>query len=252
MSVEPIQYSEDRLEDFLTTKLLALNGIVFSTLFGTTLEKLLDLLTEALYTVIFRVKLLEKEIGYVVALYDDSDLYRRKWAVKYIALEEVAYSVSAFHHAMNYLWQNDPVEEILMQLIDNKENVQGNKILADIQEYADRNGLSFSKQLYSNTSECRYVFMRNTELYPEGAFLDGNNLYGKSLVMKVELMSANIALTEGTPSRIDLNLEQNTHYLFLLEELFRSYMTPEEVVELRDNTQNIRRLKDIFKIVLDL
>ena len=29
-------------------------------------------------------------------------------------------------------------------------------------------------------------------------------------------------------------------------------MTPEEVVELRDNTQNIRRLKDIFKIVLDL
>lgn len=114
MSVEPIQYSEDRLEDFLTTKLLALNGIVFSTLFGTTLEKLLDLLTEALYTVIFGVKLLEKEIGYVVALYDDSDLYRRKWAVKYIALEEVAYSVSAFHHAMNYLWQNDPVEEILM------------------------------------------------------------------------------------------------------------------------------------------
>lgn len=29
-------------------------------------------------------------------------------------------------------------------------------------------------------------------------------------------------------------------------------MTPEEVVELRENTQNIRRLKDIFKIVLDL
>jgi hypothetical protein len=29
-------------------------------------------------------------------------------------------------------------------------------------------------------------------------------------------------------------------------------MTPEEVVELRDNTQNIRRLKDIFKIVLEL
>lgn len=38
----------------------------------------------------------------------------------------------------------------------------------------------------------------------------------------------------------------------MLEELFRSFMTPEEVVELRDNTQNIRRLKDIFKIVLDL
>jgi hypothetical protein len=105
----------------------------------------------------------------------------------------------------------------MMELIDNKENIEGSKTIADIQEYADRNGLSFSKQLYSNTSECRYVFIRNTEQYPEGVFPDRNNLYTKSLVMKVELMSANIALNEGTPSRIDLNLEQNTHYLFLLE-----------------------------------
>lgn len=93
-----------------------------------------------------------------------------------------------------------------MELIDNKENVEGAKVLNDIQEYADRNGLSFSKQLYSNTSECRFVFSRNTQQYPEGAFPDGNNLYGSSLVMKVELLSANIALTEGTPSRIDLSL----------------------------------------------
>lgn len=70
--------------------------------------------------------------------------------------------------------------------------------------------------------------------------------------MKAELMSANIGLTEGTPSKIDLNLEQSTNYIFLLEELFRNYMTPEEIVELRENTQNIRRLKDIFKIVLEL
>lgn len=107
---------------------------------------------------------------------------------------------------MNYLWKNDPVEEIDVILIDNTENAEGGKVINDVQEYADRNGLSFSKQLYSNSTENKYVFVRNTELYPEGVFKDRNNLYSKSLVMKAELLSANIALNEGTPSRIDLNL----------------------------------------------
>lgn len=167
-------------------------------------------------------------------------------------MSEPAYSVSAFHYILNFLWKNDPVEEIDMVLVDNKENAEGGKVLQDIQEYADRNGLSFSKQLYSNSTENKFVFVRNTELFPEGVFKDRNNLFGRSMVMKAELMSANIGLTEGTPSKIDLNLEQSTNYIFLLEELFRNYMTPEEIVELRENTQNIRRLKDIFKIVLEL
>lgn len=49
-----------------------------------------------------------------------------------------------------------------------------------------------------------------------------------------------------------MNLETFTNYAFLLEELFRSYLTPEEIVELRENSTNIRRLKDIFRIVLEL
>jgi hypothetical protein len=61
---------------------------------------------------------------------------------------------------------NDPVDEIEMELIDNKENVAGTKIVTDVQEYADRNGLSSSKQLYSNTTECKFVFVRNTQIYP--------------------------------------------------------------------------------------
>ena len=51
---------------------------------------------------------------------------------------------------------------------------------------------------------------------------------------------------------MDMTLEVFTNYIFLLEELFRRYLTPEEVVELRENSTNIRRLKDIFRIVLDL
>jgi hypothetical protein len=110
MSVEPIQYSEDKLEQFLTEKVFTLNGIAFGTLFGTSIEKLMELLTDALYTTIFKVTLLGKEVGYAFAVYDDSDLYRRKWSVRYMALEEIAYSVSAFHHVMVYMWQHDPVE----------------------------------------------------------------------------------------------------------------------------------------------
>lgn len=49
-----------------------------------------------------------------------------------------------------------------------------------------------------------------------------------------------------------MTLEIYTNYIFLLQQLFRCYLTPEEVVQLRENSNNIRRLKDIFRIVLDL
>ena len=90
-------------------RVFVLNGVAFGTLFDTSAEKLLKLLTEALYSVIFKVKILEREVGYVMAVYDDGDLYRRKWWLRYMALEETAYSVSALHHVLTYLWQHDPV-----------------------------------------------------------------------------------------------------------------------------------------------
>lgn len=68
--------------------------------------------------------------------------------------------------------------------------------------------------------------------------------------MKAELLSSSISFNERYTPKIDMNLEVFTNYIFLLEELFRKYLTPEEVVELRENSTNIRRLKDIFRIVL--
>lgn len=59
-----------------------------------------------------------------------------------------------------------------------------------------------------------------------------------------------MSLSERHSPIIDMTLEVFTNYVFLLEELFRKYLTPEEVVELRENSTNIRRLKDIFRIVL--
>lgn len=252
MTVEPLQVSEENLEEFLGANVFPFQEVVFATLFGLDREALLRKLTESVYCAMFKVCILGRLVGYAVASFDDADLYRRKWRVEYLAVEEPAYTVSAFHYVVNFLWRHDPAEEVDVVLVDNAENAEGARVVADLQEYADRNGLSFSKQLYSNSQEHRFVLVRNTELYPEGVFPDRHNLYGGSLVLKAELLSANVALTEGAPSRIDLSLEQNTHYLFLLEELFRNYLTPEEVVELRENTQNIRRLKDLFKIVLEL
>ena len=65
-------------------------------------------------------------------------------------------------------------------------------------------------------------------------------------------MTSSLSMNERSSPAIDMNLEVFTNYVFLLEELFRKYLTPEEVVELRESSTNIRRLKDIFRIILEL
>lgn len=109
----------------------------------------------------------------------------------------------------------------------------------------------FEKQLYSNVSEVRLVWMRPSELN-QLEFPFAGYHFGKRLSFKAELLSAALSLSERQSPLIDMTLEVFTNYIFLLEELFRRYLTPEEVVELRENSTNIRRLKDIFRIVLDL
>lgn len=79
-----------------------------------------------------------------------------------------------------------------------------------------------------------------------------NYYFGKLINLKAELLSASLSLSERYAPKIDMTLEVFTSYIFLLEELFRSYLTPEEVIELRENSTNIRRLKDILRIVLEL
>lgn len=50
--------------------------------------------------------------------------------------------------------------------------------------------------------------------------------FGKLLNFKAELLSASISLSERHAPKIDMTLEVFTSYIFLLEELFRSYLTP--------------------------
>lgn len=53
-----------------------------------------------------------------------------------------------------------------------------------------------------------------------------NYYFGKLLNFKAELLSASLSLTERYAPKIDMTLEVFTSYIFLLEELFRSYLTP--------------------------
>lgn len=59
--------------------IFTLNGIAYSTLFGYNVESLLKTLTETVYAIIFRVKILEDPVGFVVCQLDDKDLFRRRW-----------------------------------------------------------------------------------------------------------------------------------------------------------------------------
>ena len=125
------------------------------------------------------------------------------------------------------------------------------KVFEDLISYAEKGGQIFEKQLYSNITEVRLVWMRPSHLNNIEFPFKGYH-FGKRLSFKAELLSAAHSLSERHSPIMDMTLEVFTNYIFLLEELFRRYLTPEEVVELRENSTNIRRLKDIFRIVLDL
>ena len=57
-----------------------------------------------------------------------------------------------------------------------------------------------------------------------------NYYFGKLINFKAELLSSSISLHERHTPKIEMTLEVFTNYIFLLEELFRKYLTPEEVV----------------------
>ena len=136
-------------------------------------------------------------------------------------------------------------------MLKNEENHEGMKYLDDINEYATKHGEIFERRLYSNIVEMKYVWMR-PEHHKNIKFEYENYYFGKKLNFKSELLSSSLSFNERYTPKIDMNLEIFTSYIFLLEELFRCYLTPEEVVELRESSTNIRRLKDIFRIVLEM
>lgn len=136
-------------------------------------------------------------------------------------------------------------------LLNNAENAEGGKFVGDIQEYADQRGETYSKQLYSNVTEMKYVWLRPQE-HKHIEFPYRGMYFSKNLNFKSELLITSLSMNERATPKIDMNLETFTNYVFLLEELFRRFLTPEEVVELRESSTNIRRLKDIFRIILEL
>ena len=117
--------------------------------------------------------------------------------------------------------------------------------------YIEQTGQVFEKQLYSQTTEYRLVWQRPSELSGLEFPFPGH-YFGQLFSFKAEMLSASVSLSERHSPKIDMTLEVFTDYVLLIEELFRKYLTPEEVVELRENSTNIRRLKDIFRIVLEL
>jgi hypothetical protein len=107
------------------------------------------------------------------------------------------------------------------------ENAEGIKLIEDLSTYASQtSGQIFEKQLYSNVSEIRLVWMRPSALshleFPYSTYH-----FGKRVSFKAEVLSAQMSLSERHSPIIDMTLEVFTNYVFLLEELFRKYLTPE-------------------------
>ena len=101
-------------------------------------------------------------------------------------------------------------------MLNNSENAEGAKIIEDIQEYADRNGETFEKSLYSNITELKYVWPRPKE-YRNLSFPYTHYYFGKLFNLKSELISSAFTMNERYPPKIDMNLEVYTNYIFLLE-----------------------------------
>jgi hypothetical protein len=150
----------------------------------------------------------------------------RKLVIDYLALKQPHLYLSTLHRILDYLWTHDPVQEIELVTFQNAENAEGLRLLEDLQTYAGQtSGQVFEKQLYSNISEVRLVWMRPSAL-SQLEFPFAGYHFGKRLSFKAELLSAAFSLSERHSPLIDMTLEVFTNYVFLIEELFRRYLTP--------------------------
>jgi hypothetical protein len=101
-------------------------------------------------------------------------------------------------------------------MFQNEENFEGLKVLDDVQSYAQQTGQIFEKQLYSNITEMKFVWMRPSH-HNQIEFPFKNFYFGKLLHFKAELLSASSSLSERHTPKIDMTLEIFTNYIFLLE-----------------------------------
>lgn len=86
--------------------------------------------------------------------------------ITFLAVKETYHYISTFHNVCEYMWRNDPVEEIEVVMYENAEDEEGGKIVEDVREYAERNGEVLEKQLYSNIKEVRMTVFRPKTLRP--------------------------------------------------------------------------------------
>lgn len=52
------------------------------------------------------------------------------------------------------------MQEIEVTMFQNREDIEGSKVIEDVQEYASNNGEVYDKQLYSNLKEVRMLIFR--------------------------------------------------------------------------------------------
>lgn len=81
-----------------------------------------------------------------------------------------------------------------MVMFKNEENSEGMKVLEDVEVYAQKTGQTFEKQIYSNITEMRFVWMRPSH-HASIEFKYKNYYFGKLLNLKAELLSASLSLT---------------------------------------------------------
>jgi hypothetical protein len=78
-------------------------------------------------------------------------------------------------------------------MFKNEENSEGIKILEDVEVYAQKTGQTFEKQIYSNITETRFVWMRPSH-HSNQEFTYKNYYFGKLINLKAELLSASLSL----------------------------------------------------------
>lgn len=79
------------------------------------------------------------------------------------------------------------------------------KVLEDVESYTKQSGQIFEKQLYSNITQYRFVWMRPTH-YSQIQFPFKNYHFGKRLSFKAELLSASLSLSERHAPQIEMTL----------------------------------------------
>ena len=132
MRIEPIQYAEENVDTFFN-QIFSIDPTTYHRLFtAQKIDDLKEFISNQFYYIFLVGYWEDEEATYCIAHYEWQYELHRKLVIDYLTVKQPHLYMSTLYRVTEYLWMNDPCQEIEMVMFKNEENAEGLKVIDDV------------------------------------------------------------------------------------------------------------------------